>query len=279
MNKKKSAAFTLIELLVVIAIIAILAAILFPVFAQARTKARQISDVSNLKQLALGITMYVQDYDETMPRSGQTEGDDGPYYPWEVSVSPYVKSGPVFKSPQYAFDWDSNSQPGWDWPLMYKAGIGVTLTNGVYSMPFSYGANGANDWAWQNTGGGDLQGWTDGSSGFGHFGPMAPVPASLAAIASPSSTFLLTDAKFPDLWAAADKGMLYNGQLLDGISSVGFFTWTSNDPNTIGPFNGQCNYAYCDGHVKSRRMFDVCANEWTVQDDEAQDPIAACRNK
>jgi prepilin-type N-terminal cleavage/methylation domain-containing protein len=61
--------FTLIELLVVIAIIAILAAILFPVFAQAREKARGISCLSNTKQLSLGLLMYVQDYDETWPRN------------------------------------------------------------------------------------------------------------------------------------------------------------------------------------------------------------------
>ena len=65
--RNRRTGFTLIELLVVIAIIAILAAILFPVFAQAREKARQTSCLSNAKQLGLGISMYVQDYDETMP--------------------------------------------------------------------------------------------------------------------------------------------------------------------------------------------------------------------
>jgi prepilin-type N-terminal cleavage/methylation domain-containing protein/prepilin-type processing-associated H-X9-DG protein len=63
--------FTLIELLVVIAIIAILAAIVFPVFAQARAKARQASCTSNMKQLATGLMMYVQDHDETFPRANQ----------------------------------------------------------------------------------------------------------------------------------------------------------------------------------------------------------------
>src|SRR5438270_3402135 len=64
---RSTSAFTLIELLVVIAIIAILAAILFPVFAQARAKARQITCVSNLKQITLATVMYKQDYDQNFP--------------------------------------------------------------------------------------------------------------------------------------------------------------------------------------------------------------------
>src|SRR5687768_9352001 len=84
----KSRGFTLIELLVVIAIIAILAAILFPVFAQAREKARMTSCLSNMKQLGTGLMMYVQDYDQTYPRI-RFRGTD---YVWRNAVMPYVKN-------------------------------------------------------------------------------------------------------------------------------------------------------------------------------------------
>lgn len=84
--------FTLIELLVVIAIIAILAAILFPVFAQAREKAREISCLSNLKQIGLSILMYAQDWDEEFPMGGYS----GPRN-WEVNpnVNPYGYANPI----------------------------------------------------------------------------------------------------------------------------------------------------------------------------------------
>lgn len=110
-------AFTLIELLVVIAIIAILAAILFPVFAQARAKARQTSCLSNLKQIGIGLMMYTQDYDETLPGNDVSNGYaagynrnlgwNEPYNPtvvatlrnWARDVQPYVKNFGIYKCP------------------------------------------------------------------------------------------------------------------------------------------------------------------------------------
>jgi len=89
----KRSGFTLIELLVVIAIIAILAAILFPVFAQARENARKAKSISNLKQLALAHQMYAQDYDETLcPTIGGGHPDGGLWH-WPELVYPYTKNG------------------------------------------------------------------------------------------------------------------------------------------------------------------------------------------
>src|SRR5437762_6356050 len=79
MNRRARSGFTLIELLVVIAIIAILAAILFPVFAQAREKARAISCLSNCKQAGLAWSMYAQDYDETTPPQRMQAGEYSGY--------------------------------------------------------------------------------------------------------------------------------------------------------------------------------------------------------
>lgn len=138
----KKRGFTLIELLVVIAIIAILAAILFPVFAQAREKARQASCLSNLKQIALGANMYGQDYDEFLP------GSCGPRISWGAQykslacgheqIYPYVKNSQIFRCPDGAQalsgscgtnnDLDFTYWPaGLDRPLMNSYGINVFM--------------------------------------------------------------------------------------------------------------------------------------------------------
>jgi prepilin-type N-terminal cleavage/methylation domain-containing protein len=145
--------FTLIELLVVIAIIAILAAILFPVFAQAREKARTISCLSNAKQQGLGIAMYVQDYDETFPmafgwstgtggwawqfyhstppdwRKGVTQGHiDRSAMFWINSIQPYVKNYQLYACPSgpvYQF-------PGLDYANVNKPPVNTSYTyNGL----------------------------------------------------------------------------------------------------------------------------------------------------
>jgi prepilin-type N-terminal cleavage/methylation domain-containing protein/prepilin-type processing-associated H-X9-DG protein len=101
MMKKLSRGFTLIELLVVIAIIAILASILFPVFARARENARRASCQSNLKQIGLGILQYTQDYDEHYPmyRMMGSVGSALRPYGWADAMQPYVKSIQILQCP------------------------------------------------------------------------------------------------------------------------------------------------------------------------------------
>ena len=102
--------FTLIELLVVIAIIAILAAILFPVFAKAREKARQSSCLSNLKQINLAWLSYAQDYDERVCSARVTPGTSPTasyHYDFPIMLMPYIKNNQVFDCP-------SSSVPKYD---------------------------------------------------------------------------------------------------------------------------------------------------------------------
>lgn len=101
--RNSNTAFTLIELLVVIAIIAILAAILFPVFAQAREKARETACISNARQIGLAVRMYVQDYDETFPifyaYNTQPPADVVGHLGIEVGLLPYTKNKDIFRCP------------------------------------------------------------------------------------------------------------------------------------------------------------------------------------
>ena len=114
MNHSPRSAFTLVELLVVIAIIAILAAILFPVFARARENGRRASCQSNLKQIGLGLIQYSQDYDEILIADWYSDNtSDGPSdtyppggakisYKWADAAFPYIKSEQVFTCPSAA---------------------------------------------------------------------------------------------------------------------------------------------------------------------------------
>jgi prepilin-type N-terminal cleavage/methylation domain-containing protein/prepilin-type processing-associated H-X9-DG protein len=119
--------FTLIELLVVIAIIAILAAILFPVFARAREKARQSSCLSNVKQLTTGVMMYVQDYDERFMASTLNASTE-PWLFWPHQLMPYVKNWQVMQCPSsqyHARNYTYHSRT-------YGARPNYAITNAIY---------------------------------------------------------------------------------------------------------------------------------------------------
>jgi len=203
--------FTLIELLVVIAIIAILAAILFPVFAKAREKARQASCASNLKQMALGAIMYAGDYDQTwiplnspdLAAGGTTGG-----HTWQVGIQPYMKSYQLQNCPSYA------GTPGW---CGCASGCCSSPSTGRY-----HGGYGGNRGC-VPAGSGTVDGIYNCYNGpFGKRDAVIKLPAETVFIAD-SQCFVVSEAP---AWPLS-----------------------FSDANAW-PHNDGINIAFCDGHVK-----------------------------
>jgi len=118
LRHRKSTGFTLIELLVVIAIIAILAAILFPVFARAREKARQSSCLSNVKEISLAVQMYIQDYDDVIVV--HVTDPYGDMKIWPEHIYPYVKNAQVFTCPsEPGNSWEGGSDSSFGYGMNY----------------------------------------------------------------------------------------------------------------------------------------------------------------
>lgn len=236
--------FTLIELLVVIAIIAILAAILFPVFAQARAKARAATCLSNLKQLTLGFVMYAQDYDETFPQwrwdynyngasvAGATPNNATTL--WPNAIFPYVKNNGVYKCPEDARNLNANDWFG-GWFTMSTV---VGFVPSVRDNPISYGAN----------------------------EPLTYDRGKLASMAQPASSFVIADMINPlsgwEGWDSFDPDNPNNPQNRWRIQRIAYSKAFPNWDATAwqGPFqaawddlarhNRGNNIGFADGHVK-----------------------------
>lgn len=241
--------FTLIELLVVIAIIAILAAILFPVFAQARAKARQTSCLNNEKQIALAVMQYVQDYDETLPiveaypSTGQIS--------WTDLVTPYTSQKLTLKgdtglfrcpddvTPRFVGTTVSDNQPisyafatFWDGGTWHPGTAGISNrcngTPNAYSQPCV-------------TGGNDIFG----------------VP--LSVVKAPASKIMIAELHMSYNWSGNAGWLRASSPFLPDCGSYWMFAqdmarcFTGNPDKLPGRHNGGWNYAFCDGHVKWMR--------------------------
>jgi prepilin-type N-terminal cleavage/methylation domain-containing protein len=215
----RKTAFTLIELLVVIAIIAILAAILFPVFSQAREKARTISCLSNCRQLGLAITMYADDHDEAYPCScmqGMMGMEMANMQSWLDTTQPYIKNWGIFRCP-------SDSSPLWS----TMASMGTPRRS-------SYGFN-------------------------AYFIPVDPpyYGMQMAGINRPAQCILVTE--LADAWAQDFFEPMYWGnppKVTDSTMQPMEWNMLTQQPLSTAITRHQqgANYVFAEGHAKFQRF-------------------------
>lgn len=218
--------FTLIELLVTIAIIALLTAILFPVFARAREQARKASCQSNLKQLGLAVAMYLQDYDETYPfQNLGYHNADGTTAHWYDGLQPYTRSYQVWICP--------TSGPVTKYSSGREYSYGVNLCGTSPNADYSIG-----------------QGFGDSITE-----PCTPTGAALklSAVGNPSQVIYAGDPASNGIAGSSYGGLLvgYSNDtyipVLHG-GQVGPFTGSVQSP--VDESMGGGNYLFADGHVK-----------------------------
>ena len=233
--------FTLIELLVVIAIIAILAAILFPVFAKAREKARQTSCLSNEKQLGLGFMQYSQDYDDTLPCGTQLSFGGNLGAGWAGEIYSYVKSTGVYHCPDDPTAGDATVNPP------------------IFPISYAYNANIPNTFNVRNG--------------------LPPTLGKLSSFTSPAKTVLISECvnAFGRI-TAPDEGGAVN-DVSPGTSGNAFFDGqvhgNQDSPTVKGATGyvggytkdisqkdgrhteGAC-YLFADGHAKWARPSQIC---------------------
>ncbi len=243
--KPKLSGFTLIELLVVIAIIAILAAILFPVFAQAREKAREISCLSNNKQLATAVLIYCQDYDENFP--GWPDPRANPLfrrYGWQMIVKvmdPYTTNRRLWSCPSANPLIDENNGKLWG-PKNDKFACSLAYSEYLYNTNHGRGARPAQP------------------PYYGVWNNQAALASTRAGVAQ---ICIMADSSFPGIfndWSNYDGyrivgepnpasfGLLRIKYANGGIRGTKVNPWYPNGPRHIG---NSANCIFADGHAKT----------------------------
>jgi prepilin-type N-terminal cleavage/methylation domain-containing protein/prepilin-type processing-associated H-X9-DG protein len=212
-TKQQPHGFTLIELLVVIAIIAILAAILFPVFARARENARRASCQSQEKQMALGLIQYTQDYDERFPIY-TTATPPGFYCSnvcWSEQIQPYVKNWQLFRCPSRPKDYDGATDVNGS---VYQLTYGIPNQSGAYNPPHNL---------------------------------YAPSSFHIARVVEPARTWMIVETK-DSAWydgPSGTRGYGFYAPYLESQTKPESSAYFDSDRHLEGS-----NVAFVDGHVK-----------------------------
>jgi prepilin-type N-terminal cleavage/methylation domain-containing protein/prepilin-type processing-associated H-X9-DG protein len=272
-------AFTLIELLVVIAIIAILAAMLFPVYAQAKNAAKKTTDLSNTKQVMLSALMYNNDYDDkfVMLRNsrpnwgcgGAAVVDCEQVNSGHVMLSPYVKSRDIWKSPQDTLQ--RNDCPS----------TGPNTPGGAVSYVFTYfhpdARSGGTTGRFAAFG---VAGWSSVSTVTGL--PLSTSSDSLnsSELGAPSSTIFmhplyctwtywngLMQHRNDNRWVIFNSAQMGTTLAISEYPIVDSYAgaWCGpGDAMSVGAFNGVVNYAFADGHAKGMKRAQVADIQWAT---------------
>lgn len=281
-------AFTLIELLVVIAIIAILAAILFPVFAQAREKARQTACLSNMKQIGTAVTMYSGDYDESVVPS--ENGNPGPLTSWPSLIFPYIKNTGVFVCPSGSED-ALSADPKYITPTarLYSGTVRGNATTGgdgsaaqlslVPRLSYSRNlipTNNGSAWAGLTANRATTSGksypnfvnyTTNLKSGWVGLGTTFTI--TLADVADPAGTIHIVDGSAGG--TAAQDQTSYGPSMRGLQQDIRTDMFNDDTPSKLQPrHSGGYVILYGDGHSGWKKWGSSTPCQWTIQEDTCQ---------
>jgi prepilin-type N-terminal cleavage/methylation domain-containing protein/prepilin-type processing-associated H-X9-DG protein len=286
MPRSRHKGFTLIELLIVIAIIAILAAILFPVFGRVREMAKRSSCASNLKQMGLAVLQYAQDYDERYPSATMgygyagcsSNGSDNPRcVKWMDLVQPYAKSTQIFNCPSDTF---SGVRARYVPSQNLEPSSPRTADPCTAAAPCAFGSYATNL---------GYFGVPAGASSEQVAGPMTHYPdpntygSYLAALNDPATTIMISDSLARDPSGTNEDAAFYAGGANDATTGSGsafdFRASVVNDMNvvqsrhgsTAGNLNGPlarhldtANILFADGHVKAMKIDNLLGESTTA---------------
>ena len=283
----QNSAFTLIELLVVIAIIAILAAILFPVFARARENARRASCQSNLKQIGLGLMQYSQDFDGWTPGSvtfGQVPPGGGPAggASWPTMIQPYIKSSQLFVCPSSSTTskTESDIMPASTFPYCGASTNGDQASTSASDIALSkvasnsYGYNLIQSTGWTTPGydatGSSPRTATPGVNGFktGYLNSNATASIGVfePAVEDSAGTIRVFDSMAGSTSGSPTCAVGNSIRAISAEDRTDHFPTATYSKVSNRHFDG-FNALYGDGHVKFRKWGSTTANEWSIQDD------------